>query len=190
MSEIEYKEIKSKDITTLSSLSLNTSRGVTKTANNQGNLWTTLVGFLDSEVDWKALEGLKDSAPDGIDPGDLILETLKKVLHTAFLKELQETKISWTVDERTKAACKYLSDIKKIVMFGVTGSLVPGDNTVGARCGVLKLCKVEKTSLERMKDSVDTLVKHSKKIEKQEAKAALELYNLLSEEVTRLNSLV
>ena len=179
--EIDYKEIKVNDITGVAVIGLKTTRGQIRAANNEGDLWTTLVAFLDTKIDWASLENLEDDKK--------ILEALKKVLHQAFLEEFNETKITWSSDERTKAACKYLSDIKKIAVHGCTSVLLPGDNTVAGRCSILSMCVTEKTTLQKMKLAVDKVLAHSEDILDNEAAEALKLYDLMMAEVNRLTAL-
>jgi len=171
---IKYEEIKDRSVTGMLKSGALTTKSENGLANNQGKLWGNLLGALEDELDWNALENLVNVKPEegGGQKGirKVIQAHLKKLI-TASGEELERNEkggVIWSKDKKTKPIMKYTSDIAKIVAAGMSNELLPGNNTFASRCDILKACKPTLSSVEKIRlaiTQIEQIVKGAEAVE-------------------------
>lgn len=176
---IKYEKIGSIDLADAMATGNTLTTAENKVANNQGKLWATVLGYLNSgDCPAFSISTLK-----GMATGDKVkdLKKVRTAIQDILKKRAKEiakvqgvplqlnkkgSAIAWTEEPRTKRMMDYSGSIAKVILaddwtnkeggsYVVSDLLFKGTDEVAARCDILDCCKVK----ESAEDAVERLAK-------------------------------
>jgi len=192
---MKYDKITTKDLTDAMATGNTLTKAEDKVSNNQGNLWATLCGFLETSL---TTDSVRLINMDDIKKVRDELQSLVKVEAQKIAIELGEplamnqkgTDVAWTKEPRTKRMMDYCGSIAKVILaddyrdekgnlHNPLDQLLPGDETVAARCEILKVCKKKEDPIEAVKRLTKALMEVLPIVDHTSKPAYNELFNLM-----------